>query len=100
MLKVFTGRCYPQETLKEIMRFCESHKLHLISDEVYALSVFNQDDPNLPNFTSVLSFDPKDLIDINRLHVIYGFSKVSQAMPLGYLPIVDKSRILQLQAFD
>ncbi|KAL4774186.1 pyridoxal phosphate-dependent transferase [Aspergillus nidulans var. acristatus] len=34
------GRCYPPETLVEIMKFCNRHKLHLISDEIYALCDF------------------------------------------------------------
>lgn len=58
------------------MQFCETNKLHLISDEVYALSVHTPDDKDLPNFTSVLSFDPTGLIDPERLHVLYGMSKV------------------------
>ncbi|CBF75574.1 hypothetical protein AN3704.2 [Aspergillus nidulans FGSC A4] len=36
----FVGRCYPPETLVEIMKFCNRHKLHLISDEIYAFKDF------------------------------------------------------------
>ncbi|KAL2811087.1 pyridoxal phosphate-dependent transferase [Aspergillus granulosus] len=34
------GRCYPTETLIEILKFCNTHQLHLISDEIYALCDF------------------------------------------------------------
>jgi len=50
--------------------------LHLISNEVYALSVHSHDAEDLSQFTSVLSFDPEGLINTDRLHVLYGMSKV------------------------
>ncbi|KAI6766022.1 hypothetical protein HG530_007092 [Fusarium avenaceum] len=41
------GRCYTREVLEAYMRFCEKHGLHLISDEVYALSVWKN--PEVPH---------------------------------------------------
>jgi aspartate/methionine/tyrosine aminotransferase len=35
------GRTYPRETLLEYMRFCEERDLHLVSDEIYAMSVYD-----------------------------------------------------------
>jgi aspartate/methionine/tyrosine aminotransferase len=70
------GRCYPIKTLKHIARFCDRHRLHLISDEVYASCVFDTGDPEAVPFTSILSLDLKGLIDPNLVHVLYGFSKV------------------------
>jgi 1-aminocyclopropane-1-carboxylate synthase len=70
------GRCYPRAALESIMAFCGKRKIHLISDEVYALSVFDNGDANSVGFTSALSIDPEGLIDANRLHVFYGMSKV------------------------
>ncbi|KAF2018114.1 PLP-dependent transferase [Aaosphaeria arxii CBS 175.79] len=70
------GRCYPSDTLAEFMSFCHSNNLHLISDEIYAFSVFPN--PNLENsnsFTSVLSLTALHMIDPRFLHVIYGASK-------------------------
>jgi aspartate/methionine/tyrosine aminotransferase len=58
------------------MQFCERNKIHMISDEVYALSVYDTVNKNAPKFTSVLSLDPTDLIGKDRLHVLYGMSKV------------------------
>jgi aspartate/methionine/tyrosine aminotransferase len=59
------------------MRFCNKHQLHLISDEIYALCVFDSGYPDAPTFTSVLSLATPDLIDVNLVHVLYGLSKVS-----------------------
>jgi 1-aminocyclopropane-1-carboxylate synthase len=70
------GRCYPRETLVEILRFCEKHQLHLIADEIYGLSVFNSGDADAVQFTSVLSLDIPEIIDSNLVHVLYGLSKV------------------------
>lgn len=69
------GRCYPLETIKALMRLCQKYRLHLLSDEVYALSVFDNSDPAAVQFTSVLSFDSTPYISPNYLHVVYGFSK-------------------------
>ncbi|KAJ5086906.1 hypothetical protein NUU61_008213 [Penicillium alfredii] len=69
------GRCYPVKTLEEIARFCNKHRLHLISDEVYASCVFDSGDPNATPFTSILSLDLARLIDPSLVHVLYGFSK-------------------------
>mgnify|MGYP002477195752 CR=1 FL=1 len=69
------GRCYPLETIKALMQLCQKHRLHLLSDEVYALSVFDNSDPAAVKFTSVLSFDSTPYISPNYLHVVYGFSK-------------------------
>ncbi|KAJ5168002.1 uncharacterized protein N7482_003596 [Penicillium canariense] len=81
------GRCYPEETLREIARFCNEHKLHLISDEVYASTVFETDDPTAVPFTSLLALDLRGLIDLDLVHVLYGFSKdfASGGLHLGFL---------------
>lgn len=70
------GQCYPREVLKGYMGFCQEHHIHLISDEIYGLSVFDINDSAAVPFTSVLSIDPTELIDLNLLHVFYGMSKV------------------------
>ncbi|KAH6695530.1 putative 1-aminocyclopropane-1-carboxylate synthase [Plectosphaerella plurivora] len=70
------GRCYTRELLEAYMRFCQKHSLHLISDEIYALSIWeNPDAPDAPGFTSVLSIDTADLIDPSLVHVLWGMSK-------------------------
>jgi hypothetical protein len=77
LLQIFLGRCYPKDVLKEYMKFCSRNRLHLVSDEIYALSVW--ENPRLPDassFTSVLSIDVKDVMDPNMMHVVWGLSKV------------------------
>lgn len=71
------GRCYPREVLESYCRFCEQHDLHLISDEIYALSTFSScDNPTPTPFSSILSID-LDAINVKdtRVHMLYGMSK-------------------------
>ncbi|KZT04206.1 PLP-dependent transferase [Laetiporus sulphureus 93-53] len=71
------GWCYPPDVLEAYLRLCETHNLHLPSDEIYALSVFSSSDvPQPVPFTSILSFDPTALgVHPARVHVLYGMSK-------------------------
>lgn len=57
------------------MKFCEKNDIHMISDEIYALSVYDTG-CDLPTFTSSMSIDQTGLIDKDRLHILYGMSKV------------------------
>lgn len=77
------GRCYPQETLVELLRFAASKDIHLISDEIYALSVYKRQDRPSENFTSIRSIDFTGLINPNQVHVLYGMSKVPRVMIFG-----------------
>ncbi|EIT81926.1 1-aminocyclopropane-1-carboxylate [Aspergillus oryzae 100-8] len=71
------GRCYTREVLEAYMRFCQKQNLHLIADEIYALSTWkNPDFPNAPSFTSVLSVKKDGLIDPSLVHALWGMSKV------------------------
>ncbi|KAL4814642.1 pyridoxal phosphate-dependent transferase [Aspergillus spinulosporus] len=72
------GRCYPRSFSIEIMKLCQRFGVHLISDEIYALSVWRegQDGPvSMDKFTSVLSIDHDGLIDPSLVHVLWGVSK-------------------------
>ena len=72
------GRCYSRNVLIGLMRLCEKYQIHLVSDEIYALSLWpNKVDENPPSvaFESLLSIDPAGIIDPSRLHVIWGMSK-------------------------
>lgn len=73
------GRTYPRETLLAYAKFCEERDLHLVSDEIYAMSVYDSPSSDNVPFTSMLSIDPeKELgiaFDKARLHVVYGMSK-------------------------
>ncbi|KAF6240568.1 hypothetical protein HO173_001238 [Letharia columbiana] len=73
------GQCYPKPVLEECLRFCQRRNIHLISDEVFALSTFNPSQVDLPetrHFVSMLAVDPTALdCDPGRVHVVWSMSK-------------------------
>lgn len=71
------GQCYPQTVLEECLKFCHAHRLHYISDEVYALSQFpNPHLANPPPFVSALSLDLHALgCDSKLVHTVWSTSK-------------------------
>ena len=81
------GRCYTQEALIQYMQLCDKYKIHLLMDEIYALSVFDTPDPNATKFKSISTFDTDLYIDPDYLHLLYGMSKDNAAggMRLGCL---------------
>ncbi|PKS07211.1 hypothetical protein jhhlp_005813 [Lomentospora prolificans] len=68
------GRCYPREVIIDLMKLCEKYSIHLISDEIYALSVWSDAPPAVP-FESALSIPLDGIMDPSRLHAIWGMSK-------------------------
>jgi 1-aminocyclopropane-1-carboxylate synthase len=71
------------------MKLCQKYNIHLLVDEVYALSVYGSpNEPEAEPFVSVLSIvDRESYIDKDHLHVFYGFSKdlASGGLRLGCL---------------
>ncbi|CAO3611888.1 unnamed protein product [Mucor hiemalis] len=71
------GRTYSRKDIITFMAFASNHDIHLIFDEIYALSTCSHigkqelDDP----FVSILSLPYKDYIEPSLIHVIYGLSK-------------------------
>ncbi|XP_077902326.1 putative inactive 1-aminocyclopropane-1-carboxylate synthase-like protein 2 isoform X2 [Ictidomys tridecemlineatus] len=63
------GIVYSQDSLMEYLEFAKRHHLHVIIDEIYMLSVFDES----IKFHSVLSIER--LPDPDRTHVIWGTSK-------------------------
>ncbi|EAW11041.1 aminotransferase gliI [Aspergillus clavatus NRRL 1] len=52
------GQCYPRSVIDDCIRFCNDKGIHYISDEVYALSTFeNPELPDAPPFVSALEID-------------------------------------------
>ncbi|OWT41640.1 hypothetical protein J008_01476 [Cryptococcus neoformans] len=97
------GRTYPRETILAYAMFAEKHNLHLISDEIYALSVY--DNPNLPDFPEFISFLNIDVeketgkkFDKSRLHIVYSFSKDFGANGLRVGCIISQNNPLLLRA--
>ncbi|KAJ4390994.1 hypothetical protein N0V93_004593 [Gnomoniopsis smithogilvyi] len=69
--------CYPRDTLESCVKFCAKHNLHLISDEVYALSTFPSPDVQRTDpFVSVLSLD-LDCLEAKKsqVHTVWSTSK-------------------------
>lgn len=70
------GQCYPKSIIVEMIRFCDSKRIHFISDELYAMSSFtNPEIPALP-FVSTLQLDIQGIgCDLSRIHTIWSTSK-------------------------
>ncbi|KAL2838991.1 pyridoxal phosphate-dependent transferase [Aspergillus pseudoustus] len=95
------GRCYPEDVLKEYMKFCAKRGLHLISDEIYALSTWmNPRLPAEPAFTSVLSLDIQSIMDPSMVHVVWGLSKDFGATGLRVGCLISPSNMLFLEAAE
>ncbi|KAH8435151.1 pyridoxal phosphate-dependent aminotransferase [Aspergillus melleus] len=60
------GRCYDAEVMGAIRQFCHQRGLHLVVDEIYALSAFGE------TFYSALSLEE---MPTDNVHVLYGISK-------------------------
>ena len=69
------GRCYDRETLKALALWCSRRGLHLIVDEIYALSVFETSHFSPAPFTSVLSLDFQGRAQPQNIHCLYSLSK-------------------------
>lgn len=70
------GHAYSIPYLRALMAFADKYNLHIISDEIYALSSWtNPSHPNTTNFTSVLAIDLTNLIDPALVHCLWGTSK-------------------------
>ncbi|KAG9187088.1 hypothetical protein G6011_04959 [Alternaria panax] len=96
------GRCYPRDTLVGLMRLCQKYQIHLISDEIYALSTWKNtvDDLALERagFESVLSISGKDIIDPSLVHVLWGVSKDFGANGIRLGAIISQSNPASLAA--
>ncbi|KAF2965992.1 hypothetical protein GQX73_g7586 [Xylaria multiplex] len=90
------GRCYSRQVLEKYMKFCHDKQIHLISDEIYALSVHTEEvgEP----FTSVLSIETRFLIEPELIHVVWGMSKDFGATGLRIGCLVSQSNQLFLKA--
>ncbi|KAF7949953.1 hypothetical protein EAE96_007259 [Botrytis aclada] len=71
------GRCYSKQNLIDLMKLCQRHGLHLIADEVFALSEHECSDLRQPRkFTSALAIDAgAHGCDASKIHVIWSMSK-------------------------
>ncbi|XP_069479420.1 1-aminocyclopropane-1-carboxylate synthase-like protein 1 isoform X2 [Ambystoma mexicanum] len=63
------GDVYPLAEMKEFLEFAKRHELHVVVDEIYMLSVFEESEM----FQSILSIEK--LPDPMRTHVMWGIGK-------------------------
>lgn len=79
-------RNYSLEVIIEFLKFANKNKIHVLFDEIYALSVFDHElkdeayteQPAHDPFISVLSLpNLEQYCDKELIHVAYGMSKVS-----------------------
>lgn len=68
------GRCYSRDSLIRLAEFCYKNRLHLVSDEIYALSA-GPATPDMDAFTSVLSLSQCDVGPLPSTHILSGASK-------------------------
>lgn len=64
------GTVYSKSLTLDLMKVCAKHKIHFISDEIYALSVYDEK----TTFESILCFE-KEWPDPMRTHFVWGASK-------------------------
>ncbi|EWG42653.1 hypothetical protein FVEG_04406 [Fusarium verticillioides 7600] len=95
------GRCYPKDVLRAYMSLCGKLGLHLIVDEIYALSVFeNAKMRNAVPFTSILSLQANGLMDPRKVHVQWGLSKDFGATGLRIGCLISQSNELFLKSLE
>lgn len=84
----------------EVMEFCQEHGLHLIVDEIYALTDLNTAPAKAPAFVSALSLTeplvPEGAVkvDPSRVHVVWSASKLfgmSGFRVVSHDPILDET---------
>uniref|UniRef100_A0A8H7K5Q4 Aminotransferase class I/classII large domain-containing protein n=1 Tax=Bionectria ochroleuca TaxID=29856 RepID=A0A8H7K5Q4_BIOOC len=65
------GRCYSRSTLDTLASWCARRHMHLVVDEIYAMSTFQgENEVELGPFTSILSVCSR-----KNVHCLYGLSK-------------------------
>ena len=72
------GRCYSPEVLTKFMLLCQKYRIQLISDEIYALSTWENTidkDVEQTPFRSCLSIPVPPGFEPSRLTVLWGMSK-------------------------
>jgi aspartate/methionine/tyrosine aminotransferase len=74
------GICYPPEVIQECIDWCRENKIHLISDEIYAGSIYREDQANFQSTLELASSkdgddDGKGLGLGPYIHLVYALSK-------------------------
>jgi aspartate/methionine/tyrosine aminotransferase len=70
-----TGEVYNQSVVEELIDWCYNNQIHFISDEVYALSIFNPHDHSKNSFVSAGKIMLEKYGRCDFVHIVYSFSK-------------------------
>lgn len=75
------GICYPPDVIQEMVDWCREREIHLVSDEIYAGSVYRPDQAKFVSTLEVASSD-SNIDDSSEflglgpfIHLVYAFSK-------------------------
>ncbi|KAK9826329.1 hypothetical protein WJX74_009564 [Apatococcus lobatus] len=73
-----TGKIYQRSSLVQMLRWCHQRHVHLVSDEIYANSIFKRDQE--PMFISMLNLAQEHEAELGPLlheivHIVFGLSK-------------------------
>ncbi|KAB8225979.1 pyridoxal phosphate-dependent transferase [Aspergillus novoparasiticus] len=91
------GRPYSRSILEQCTAFCQRRNIHLVSDEVFALSSFASPDFTNPEpFVSCLSINPSRAgCDPQRIHVVWSMSKDLSASGVRLGCVITRNRPLR-----
>ncbi|KAE8320030.1 pyridoxal phosphate-dependent transferase [Aspergillus transmontanensis] len=91
------GRPYSRSILEQCMAFCQRRNIHLVSDEVFALSSFASPDFTNPEpFVSCISINPSRAgCDPQRIHVVWSMSKDLSASGVRLGCVITRNRPLR-----
>ena len=98
------GICFPRHVLSDCISWARKNEIHLISDEIYAGSVYKQS-----NFQSVLSAASQNVDNENKalgigpyIHFVYALSKdfASSGLRVGVAYTENESIVLPMQKLN
>jgi hypothetical protein len=94
------ARCYSKKALLELMEWCQEHGLHLVVDEIYALTDLTDVPDKSAGFVSALGLteplrsEGAVKIEASRVHTVWSASKVFGMSGFRVVRLPSPSRLL------